>query len=965
MSALDEVVRHASLATADAVPPRAFSVSAQAGVLSTRRASLPWRFANTFLRAGLCLAPHLVARAKSSSFERQRVLRLDLRFDFEDWNALELAGVLEASLLYDIQGPALERWRSLVGGALNGALATGPRWAELHTPTAALRWALDRGAARDRDPYEVQRIPPDVDGGGLSLRLGHTAEGVSALWSRWTGHGDPEAQVARVWSEGIGRAIDEASVAVGVQVQALDPATARDFKAAGRWWPSHEGGLHLRRDGVRVASVGALVERELGKSLHGDLEAPGVRLDADAQRPHLDDAMHELIAWLSASQDQGSLDLPRVLLDGRGQARTVASLREGDEVVFSWPHQVGLHGEVNAMVSALTPAQLGWLREHTGATFIPASLLVESKALERVDLTALEQGSIGPVDLGAVGEARVHAYIHRHPVASVGRLEAHVFGRVVFRRAAPELPGVTVVADLGTRDGSVGRAEAVVAAVHDSVMSRTGMLTAAALAAVVDDAGRFRMPWVAHRWSQLSALEVDLAYAPHGVGVRLRWNEEPLLFLTVAHTREGSPQTGAHALQRLRDAGGIVVAEPGARWNTLESSLPAWAPWTLTPRGGEVLARVASDAALWHMPLVPEAQLRPESLASQPHVRLSLERARELQEGLTSLGRASQWARLALLSHVLLATFEGGETWGLEHSQLLFAYDPHAADPYRRVSLLEVQAGMFAGVVPGGAAHRGLTQPVIEACPAVAHALVELGLVGAGVVRTTSLARTARAPAPVKAGRKVWLRQRVVDRRAVGALTLGEGPPGVEVWADGLRSRTLTLPPPYRGLSGRVWLQGPASEDGLAQLLCTEAGRLVESARRVVLLAVPGSDRAAALHAFLASMPITPEPATAVRRVAPVLGSDRFAATLRFALGRAAVVEVSRVSWSLLRDDEGLDLVRVGGLHPLIRAARAEGADATAIVAAASAALLELHRARRLDQAGFDEALSRVLAALE
>ena len=76
-------------------------------------------------------------------------------------------------------------------------------------------------------------------------------------------------------------------------------------------------------------------------------------------------------------------------------------------------------------------------------------------------------------------------------------------------------------------------------------------------------------------------------------------------------------------------------------------------------------------------------------------------------------------------------------------------------------------------------------------------------------------------------------------------------------------------------------------------------------------------------------------------------------------------MEVSRVTWSLVRDDEGLARIRLGGMHPLVRAARESGATISTIGAAALAILLALHRERRLARVEFDEGVARVLAALE
>lgn len=959
MSALDALVRDASLAEGGGPPRRSFTASERAGVLAMRRGAVPWRFSVTLLRAGLVLAPRLVARASVRESDGQRVLRFDVRLEHA-WSTLDLAGLLEASLHDHPEDTPESRWRSLIGAAINGALATEPRWVELHTPLGGRRWTAGARAARDEDPYVQQRVPTDVDDGGMSLCVAHPAEGVAAIWARWTGRHGPEGEVARLWSEALGEPVDEDAMHEGVAVLRLPTDEATVLGAVGRWWPRSEGGLFLRRDGVRIADLGALVQQVGGAPLHGEVEAPRVKLDVDEEGVRIDEALHELIAWMQAP----TLEAVTSVMLGDAQPRAVDSLRSVDEVVFAWPHRVAaVEGRGLATINALTPAQLSSLREGTPASFVPASLLLRSRGLRRVDLTSLEQGSIGPIRLGEVLSAEVVAFVHRHRVAKEGRVQVHGFGRVVFEAYASELPGVTVIGRLPRGREDIDDAPEYAEAVRRHAVSCADVLTHAVLTAVSDVTHRFRVPWFAHRWEHLSPLDLEFRYVPHGDGVRLSWRDDPLLMTTVAHEADGTPRLATDALERLRDAGGVVVAEGGGRWRTLESSVPIWTPWRLTTVGVELLGRMLGDVGLWRMPMVAEAQLRPERLATQLHVRLDPERVAELRSVLRSIGRASERARCALLAHALWSRAAGDDALGLDALPLLHGFDAEAAQPRRRVSLLDVERGAFTGVVPHGAAHRGLGRAVLEATPAVAHALVELGLVSASTVSVRSAPR--RPTSRPAAGRRVWLRQRVIDPRAVGALVLAEGPPGVEVWEDGLRTRTLRLPAPYGAVAGRVWMQRHGSTDTLTRLLLHAASTMADGARRALLLSVPGSARARALQAFIETLPTSVEAPPAPRRAAAVLGSDRFAATLRFALGRAVTVEVSRVSWSLLRDDTGLDRVRVGGLHPLIRAAREGDAGRSSIGAAALAVLLALCREDRLTRAAFDEGTARVLAALE
>jgi len=964
MNALDACVDAASLASGEWAPVREFTASVEAGVLAMRRTSEPWLFATWLLRSGLYVSPRVVARVRTHDVDGHTTLQLDLRFEAPGWEWPELSGLLDASLRDDVLAPTAQRWRFLVGSAINGALAGEPRWVELHTPAEARRWTWSAGISAGRDPYEVQRVSSEVEDGGLSLRVSHQSRGVAAIWARWTGRNAPLDQISERWSEDLGRVVEPEALADGLVVQGLDPHEAQDFGSAGRWWAAQEGGLHLRRDGVRVASLSE-VTGPAGESLHGDLEAPKIGLDADGRRPHIDDAWHEVVAWLHAALQPGAAEIPKTIVDGRGHRRAVETLRDTDEVVFAWPHRVEAErGELWA-VESLSPPQLAWLREHTGARFIPASPLARGELQDRVDVVALEAGSVGPVPLGEAASAVVRGYIHRHAIATRGVVQVHGFGRLVLEGEALELPGVTVIAEISDSAVSIEQAGEVAAAACELARASTESITEAALRGLPDEVSRARAPWIKHRWEQLGPLDIALRYVPHGAGVMLAWRNEPLLSTTVAHGADGTPYSGVDALKRLRDVGGIVVGQPGERWHTLESSDPAWAPWELTGGGASVLKKLVGDWGVWRMPMVAEAQLRPGPLASQSHVRLTATRVAELTADLAAHGRSRRRARMALLAHLLWARMREEATHGLESVPLLVAYDPHSAMPRGPVSLEQVVAlGAHTGVLPSGAGHRELPHRVIEAEPAVADALVELGILSSGAFAAPAGVRVRRVPAPPKAPRRVWLRQPVADPMAVGALTVGDAPPGVELWADGLRNRTFVLPAPYRSVSGRVWLQGQVSEPALARLLYATADGLVETARRVMLLAVPGSNRARALQDFVDSMPSVLETAGVTHRVSPVLGSDRLAATLRFALGRAPVVEVSRVSWSLLRDDEGLARVRLGGLHPLVRAAREDGADASAIGAAALLALFELHRAGRIDQGTFDVGVSRVLAAL-
>ena len=407
--------------------------------------------------------------------------------------------------------------------------------------------------------------------------------------ARVTGRNGPREEVARLWSWALGRPVEVATLAEGVVAERLDPSGAVSLSNFGRWWPAEHGGLFLRRDGVRVAELSEPVLRLGGAPLHGDVEADAVALDVDGQQVRTDADLHALIAWLQAPQ----LEVPRVVRDASGRVLAVEDLRASDEVVFAWPHQHAAAEQAGVgAVNALTPPQLAWLREHTRGTLLPAKLLLEARDLQRIDLTALEEGSIGPVALGDLEGGRVEAYVHRFPVAQQGRLRVHGFGRVMVDQPLPALPGVTVIGALPAGLGEVEDAQRYAEAVSERSMSCGDVLTQAVLDTTADYATRARVPWFAHRWSSLSAIDLELSYVAHDRGVRLSWREDPLLVTRVGTDRDGTPRTAGQALERLRDVGGVVVAEVGGRWHTLESAVAAWTPWTLTTLGTELLRRV-------------------------------------------------------------------------------------------------------------------------------------------------------------------------------------------------------------------------------------------------------------------------------------------------------------------------------------------------------------------------------------
>ncbi|MEM6296656.1 MAG: hypothetical protein AAGA54_35645 [Myxococcota bacterium] len=967
MTALDDVLAQARVSDEASRPRRSFTAAADRGVLATRRASAPWSFATMMLRAGLCVADRVVARVHTEHADARRRVQVDVRAQSDRWDALELGSVLEASLGLSEQEQGVARWRSRIGAAVNQALATGPSALELHTPAEARRWTLHEGARAGTDPYRVQRIATDVSEGGFSLRLVHAEDAFSATWKRWLGRDDAGSAIARAWSWALGRSVAPKEAADGVLAQRRALEDATPLGPVGHWWRAEDGGLHLIRDGVRVAELGESVAAHSSLPLAGEVACAGLRLDVDGRRPVQNDALHVLIAWLEALYPEQSTPPPDTLIDLQGRAHPVQGLRAVDEIAYAWPHQTALLQAAGLPIVPLTPLQLQWLRERTPASYVPASLFSTALA-QRVDLTPLRSGAVGPIRV-AFEQAEVDAYVHRHAVAQAGAIELHAFGRRVHRAEAPSLPGVTVVVTI--QDQAVSEEaehDTLVVAVREAVLAEADALTRMALKAVPDVTTRARMPWVAHRLAQLDAHGLELEYIPDAPGLRLRWRDDPLLDLVVAHERDGAPRTLREALARLRDAGGVVVGEASRRWETLESEVPVWTTWVLTERGRTLLDRIVHHDALWTMPTVPEAQLRPASLAGQPQLALTKARVAELLAATDRSSAQQARARDALLGHLAYARATGADEFGLGSVRLLRVYDPGALRPRRSIAVDALEEAGVVGVVPPRTGHRDAPGVVIEASPGVAWALAELGLSSPPAARPRS-ARPARVPAKAARGGRVWLRIPVAHARCYGALVVGEGPPGVQVWWNGLRVRLLQLPSPWQDVSGRVWLREGVEDDerALVHALHKAARGLEPAAAKAALLAVPNSAREIALRRFIESLPAdtAPPPGRRRARVAPALGSDRLGATLRFALGRAVTVDVSRLSWTLVRVDEDDDRLKLGALHPLMRAARDDDATGSDIAAAALGILYALRRQDALDPEAFDEAAARVLAVLE
>ncbi len=998
MNALEQAVAAARVSDLKSASRHDFTTARDQAILGLRRVGRPWACTIPLLRAALAVSEQALVRAERVPLDKERVVGFQLGLRNVRWEPLEVGGLLPASLRVDsasvgndVPSPS-ERWRRLVGTAVNLALATDPVWVELRLPTGGRRWERDAKAAAEVDPYRERAASATSTGQALELWLAHPAASLTARVRRWVGTAEePADQIAREWSMALARPLTPGDLDDGVLVTRDDPQTSIALGDYARWWPRDSGGLWLTRDGIVVAEIEDMFSR-LGLSspgLEGRVECASVRLDVEGRSVVEDEAMHTLVAWLLAAQERagpsGSTSTPQwasveQVRDALGNTTAVAELATRSEVVYAWPHQLERYrsDSTSPAVVALSPPELAWLRANTAVVLVPARAFAPGKRLQKVDLTALAQGSVGPLAVSGDGPM-LQAFVHRHPVAARGSVHVQAWRRAVGTVADDTPRGVTLVvhaADDGARASAPDDDDVQAMAAAAIARSRTheSDLLREVFDEVEDDDARWRIPLVTHRLQTFGAPSIGLRYEATEQGVQLAWSDDPVLRLRVARERDGTPRTLLDALHRMREAGGIVVGDPISRWQTLESSVPVWTSWLPSDRGRVLIEQVGGAAAMWTMPVVPEVQLRPGPLASQSHLRASRARVESLLESRSRDPRAAD----ALLGHLLFARAVGEDEFGLGAVPLIPGYDPRALRSRQWVALDRLGDQGYTQVVPPHMVARTIADPVVEASSGLAHALAELRLVRPGAVVTWSATRSetrARPSATRRRGtaREVVLRESIAHRLVAGALTLAPGREEIEVWAKGLRVGSFALSPPWRTVSGRFWLTAAgvkAGHESIRAVALDGAERLRSAAVRAAVLSRPGSERHVALTAFVqrATTPDSPrDRSSSGRRVAPALGSDRLGALLRFALGSAVTVEVSWLSWTAVKYEShgGSVTLTLGGRHPSIKAARAEGASLTELVRAALVVLVELARLRDESPRELDETMTRVLAVLE
>ncbi|MBK8240046.1 MAG: hypothetical protein IPK74_31365 [Deltaproteobacteria bacterium] len=988
----------------------------------------PWDWTLVLVRALLALTDGVDVRATTTTTDAAHVLAIECAFEPELLDGLELGLIYDAALEPDPGAGdgrlrhRQQRFRRLLARACNEALATRPRRLELATSLGTRSFVRREGAG---DPF-VERLGAERSRAGL-LTVRIELERTVSRWFdglRFGGRG-LFAAALELWRERVpGLVVDgevvrlrvppgEGALLLGTHARVL-PASAEQRR-------------RLIRDGVVTCSLEAPL-REAGlplEAIDGAIECAALQLTVYESGIVRDDAFALLVAWLhDALAHAGEQGLRSAswaqqqdaIVTADGAAVSPATLHaepgEGRELTYVFRHEaLALPLSVRARVLALWPSQLELLaREQPGLTLVPARAVVQGLEGDRLDLTALAEGSLPPLTLPTAtwqrerGESLaivVEAYVHRHAVASQSDALVVVHARVVLRERGEgdTPPGVTLTIRPTLSAGTASLASqpeamrALVRAVWQDVAGLHDRLLEHVLGSSLDPTLRERVPLLARAVEGLDARGLELHYVATEGLTRLQWRAHPLTALVVAHERGGQPRTLGDALARARDVGGLVLGEPARRWYALEQADGLHDTWIATPLGQTLLPRVLGRAALWQMPCVPEGFAHVAPAMQQRRTLLD----RDEVARLLGRGGADEHARASLLAHLLVATITAADPMGLATVPLLPVFDPRAVVPARLLSLAAVRAdGRSFAIVPPGTASRDLVGPVIELPPGLASLLHEChhwplqpqpdgSRVDAAPPREGAQGASANARAePV-------LRHPIADKLAVGALALiDEGRSGVALWARGLHVGDLELPAPFAALGGRLWLSDAgvrAGRPAIEKLVTAQARALFVAARRQAGLAPPGSPRRRALERFIAhceavaaaadgdgvgarraaarsrTRVLSPEAATAARL--PPLRRLWLPALVRHALSRPGGFERAWLSWKLVKvarpDAVAWDL-EVGGRHAWIKRAVDDDAGPADVHLAALAVVAEALAQGHAEPLAVTAALLRILA---
>lgn len=801
------------------------------------------------------------------------------------------------------------RFRMLIGRALNEALAGDPIALELQTPLGGRRFerreqVQGKTGELERDAYGERKSEACVGRSRFVLRVVEPRPSLGTRLGRWLrGRSELTKALTELWSSQLVRERDEGIVGEDGQLL-VSPALARPAIAFGRhahFGPARglegksiiQDTLWLVRDGVRRLDIGsALTEAGLPvrDMVAGWIDCPSLRLTADEQGIVRDAAFELLVAWFHdalAHRVEGAgfevrwpADLSG-LVSASEQPVGVDELELDDqnarERVFVWRHRTReVPAFARTKLLAPWPSELERLRErHPGIKLVPLRALGNQVDFDPADLTALRAGSLEPLVLAreaVVGLApelaataqpgggpldlrmAIEAYVHRSPAATMGFVELLAYERRVAKEQAPGkiIPGVTLIVRLSSEGGELDvptlrRAYAICASVIDQARAVALEHREALLAHVLARSNAWENPFVRGALDELGGVALELAYRRTDAGLRLAWRDSVLLDVAVARDRAAAGKTLRDALRRVRETGVLVLAKDERSHVQLLSKEPELQPWILHEWARPLLERVLGPAALFDMPVVPEAHplVRAAIVDDQRHL---LRTAPTLQGELQR--KDDRLARLRLLGHLLVARGLERETFGLDDVPLLDRYDPRALQPSRRVSLKAALAERpRPTLVPTGAVHRNLAAPVLEvgpgvaallhevggfephapgSKPAVAHASAAASHHGADV-RGHAIRRRARELPPLLAAS-------VVHGLFVGRLLVaGDGESeGIGLWSRGLRVNLIELDEPLRRVSGRLWL----TQDGQRAGPLLMHREVVERARLLVASAL-------------------------------------------------------------------------------------------------------------------------------
>lgn len=850
----------------------------------------PWAWTLGLLRAARMLSTSGRAVVEAKEEGDARVVTLRFGVGGCDLLGAELRGVVHASV-GDAEergeawlGELGRRWRAEVGAAINAGLASGPRSIAVRTATDGRAYVRRDSQIAGQDPYGEQpdggRCP--VQSFEVEVREARPGAGrrLAAWLARQTG---AAAQVEALWREALFLPAGSAGM---VPLAESLPGVRIALGEHAVWGPVPElGGPWLVRAGVRALSLAPAlaVTGVTAGELAGWVECPALRLTADEAGVVQDGAFELLVAWLLDARahalratPDGPIaavqwaDVEQVrMASGRAVDRETMRqrARTGKDFLYVWRHQEQLvPAAMQPRTHVLWPSELALLRASVPELRpVPVRALGEAPQIERVDLTSLVSTSLPAVGVelasasattkaGVRVSLQLQAFVRRVPTATAGETVLLAYGRKVahVRETARVLPGVTLVCELLGAEMDALRGEAaLLQAVADRCREAGERAMPMLLAQGMAHPSPWEVPLVKARAEQLSGAGLGLRYRDDDDGPRLAWEESPLLGLVVGRAGAEAVNLLA-ALERCRDAGGIVVEDPRQQWPGWASREPGPGPWVLTVEGRGLLARVLGKDVLWDMPTLPEMHARPGRavalLAAAEVARLSEKPDEEAR-------------RAALLAHLLAARAAGGGDEALAEMPLLRRFDPRALTPVRKVSLTQALAETpRPGLLPMGAVTRELAGAALLVTPGEAWALRAEGFVAAGGPVAgpvlASVASTQARPQRRAGPGNAVLVVPVASAVAVGALRVeGMAATKVALWSGGLHLEDVQLPAPLECVGGRLVLTRQGIKVGGDRL----GGEIRGMCRTVVMQALeqrrlqrPGGSQHAAIGEFIA-----------------------------------------------------------------------------------------------------------------